>query len=228
MEFDHSITYKDKKIKNLPHKLRLKNIIEIIDGIENKISYADIGCSNGYITNIIQQKYHIDTVDGYDHCEDNLSVARSSYRDINFHYIDLNEVVSIDKKYDLVTCFETLEHVGDIDNALANIINMKKSTGRLLISVPIEVGSIGILKFIVKTLVYKYNLSEINDDRETLFYWRYLLSLLLFKNISAFRKSKSGYGTHFGFDYRSIDIFLLKQDIEYTKYERAGTMFYLV
>jgi SAM-dependent methyltransferase len=228
MGLDHSVTYKDGKIKNLPHRLRLKKIIEIIDGIENKDSYIDIGCSNGYITNVIHQQYQIDTVTGYDHCEQNLAVARESYPDISFRCIDLNLVFNNELQYDLVTCFETLEHVGNIDNALSNILNMRKNTGKLLISVPIEIGPIGILKFIAKTCIYKYSLSELNDLNERLFYWTYLWYLVRFYDISTFRKQRDGYGTHFGFDYRQIDIFLQNKKINYTRKKYSGTMFYLV
>ncbi|MCH8569606.1 MAG: class I SAM-dependent methyltransferase [Balneolales bacterium] len=62
----------------------------------------------------------------------------------------------------MVTCFETLEHVGDFNTALNNILGLCSPGGAVIITVPIEIGPWGIGKFVVKRFVYGYSLHELN------------------------------------------------------------------
>jgi len=116
---DHSRTYKVKSVRNAPHISRLKNILSFLDSNPNICgkSYCDVGCSNGYITNIIMKRYRLSDVVGFDHSKDNLKVARKLYSAISFRNIDLNHSIVSNKKFNLVTCFETLEHVGNVECA---------------------------------------------------------------------------------------------------------------
>jgi 2-polyprenyl-3-methyl-5-hydroxy-6-metoxy-1,4-benzoquinol methylase len=145
--------------------MRLKRIFAYCDEINQKSRYADVGCSNGYITHLISERYPIDVAVGYDHSEDHLKIARQRYRKIDFRYLELNNPNTTLEKYDFVTCFETLEHVGNLKAALLNLLNMCKPGGRILINVPIEVGVVGVIKFIVKTVFYGYSLDELTKDR---------------------------------------------------------------
>jgi hypothetical protein len=47
---EHSLTYKKKSLRNLPHFLRLKKIQMTIDGLlpQAPFDYFDVGCSNGF------------------------------------------------------------------------------------------------------------------------------------------------------------------------------------
>ena len=121
MALDHSLTYKRKGLKNILHKRRLKKILNILDSqnLKSTDSYLDVGCSNGYLTNLISKKYGFLISLGVDNDNNNLDIARDKYNHINFEHIDLNNsTVNTKEKYDVITCFETLEHVGDIENAL--------------------------------------------------------------------------------------------------------------
>lgn len=229
MAIDHSLTYRSRSLKNIPHRLRLSEIFKQIDNFrltrKPNTSYLDIGCSNGYITAQIKEKYSFSKVIGLDHNLENLDLARERYPSIEFGFIDLNSpAVTGLESFDLVTCFETLEHVGDLESALTNILERAKSQGSILITVPIEIKTVGILKFLAKTTIYKYKLEELPANPK----WKSYLSALFSGEISKFREARSGWGTHFGFDYRLIDNILAKRNIPFTAKNFLTTRFYVI
>ncbi len=200
MAIDHSLTYKIFKLKNIPHIIRLRILEKLIRKFGNNhiLRYADFGCSNGYLTNKFSSLVDAESSVGFDH-SDNIEKARKIYPQINFEYINLNEETEFSQKYCLITCLETLEHVGDIEKAVANLKNAAHNKSRIIISVPIEIGFIGVLKYIIKRFLYGYDLQLKCSDTS------YFMSLIKFEDISKFREDKNGYGSHFGFDYRIVD-----------------------
>tara|TARA_B110000977_G_C11088386_1_gene495703 strand:- start:6126 stop:6836 length:711 start_codon:yes stop_codon:yes gene_type:complete len=198
--YDHSITYKQWRLRNIPHIMRLRYQKKIISKIKpKKISlYADVGCSTGYITHILSEILSPEVTLGMDFSE-NINSARKTYSNYSFERLDLNTIADFDVKADFITCFETLEHVGDLVNALENLKKLLDKKGILIISVPIEVGYVGVLKYLLKRLLYRDSFpfpgSELN----------YIWDLLSGNDIMHYRKTASGYSSHFGFDYRVID-----------------------
>lgn len=229
MPIDHSLTYKKLRFNTLPHLVRLKKILKLLKkytDIESK-DIADIGCSNGYILNMISDIYSPRSATGYDHNVDNLKIAKDRYQHIQFEYINLNQKIYGNKKFHIVTCFETLEHVGDLNQGISNLINyITHQDGVLLISVPIEIKLWGILKYLIKTKIYKYTLSEISKDPQI--YKKYFKSLIKGERISKYRHKKQGWGTHFGFDYRDIDDYLKKNGVNYKAFNNFVTRFYII
>jgi len=224
--YDHSSTYREKKLKNIPHIIRLKQIMKIVATFKIKEPYIDVGCSNGFVTNKIVSKCGISDAAGFDHNRDQLKIACERYPNIEFNFIDLNVVSTIEKKFKLVTCFETLEHVGNLENAIANLINLTDINGKLLISVPVETGLIGLLKFLIKTIIYSFDLKELENGNSV--YFKYLLTLLSGKSISRFRCDCSGYVTHFGFDHNRIDRVLHDSNVAFKKFAVSTSFFYLI
>lgn len=228
MSVDHSLMYKAKGLKNIAHQLRLKAIIKEIKknaGNRQIVSYADIGCSNGFVTNIIATMLEPNTIVGLDCKQKHLTKGKNDYPYIKFCNFNLNVLGAANEEYDLVTCFETLEHVGKISNALANILKSCKRNGLIIITVPIEIGVVGYLKYIVKTRIYGYKLDELGIQ-DTKHYERDLLNN---NDISKYRCEKKGsYGTHFGFDYRIIDQYLKSRHIEYKAKNKLFTRFYFI
>lgn len=162
---------------------------------------------------------------GLDHNLENINIAKYKYPNIDFNLIDLNFINNnIKIKFDFITCFETLEHVGSINNAIQNLINFKKNTNSIIIiSVPIEIGLIGLIKFIFK-LFKGYKLSELKPVPSNFQYFQ-----SIFKgDISKYRNDNEGWGTHFGFDYRKIDEFLITNHIKYSSTNSFTTRFYII
>jgi len=223
--YDHSTTYRDGKLRNLPHRMRLSSILKLLGSIDFKgKSYADVGCSNGYLTAVVNQIFRPARACGLDHNEPNLQRARTEHPGIDFRFVNLCEPMSGDAPtYDIVTCFETLEHVGSLDIAVNNLLRMTRPGGVLAVSVPIEVGPRGTLKFAAK-LAYGYRLQEL-PQIEAL-YWKYTRALLLGERTSVFRDRRPGWGTHFGFDYRELDDLFQKNGIDFVAENNFTTRLY--
>ena len=165
-------------------------------------------------------------VHGFDHSE-HLEVAKEKYPSFEFGFFELNEQSDIGN-FDFVSCFETLEHVGNFETALSNVLNATIKGGTLLLTAPIEIGPVGIAKFLAKTILYRYRLDELTGGESSGFYCRYLLSLLLFKDMSSYRDERFGWGTHFGFDYRRIDEYLDSRNIRFRARNYFTTRFYVI
>lgn len=180
-----------------------------------------MGCSNGFITVQLKHVTGCTRVLGVDH-SDNVILARERYPEIRFQQENLNDRLRLAESWDLVTCFETLEHVGDLRAAAENVVTNSRRFA--LISVPIEHGTIGFLKYLIKRVIFRYSLAEI-DVRDG----PYLRSLLNGERISRYRPSgRSGFSTHFGFDYRDLDDLLATMPVKVTSWNRLASRFYLI
>ncbi|MEL6535807.1 MAG: methyltransferase domain-containing protein [Bacteroidota bacterium] len=215
---DHSLTYRKKGLKNLPHRLRLKAIVQYVGKQKPshpKIDFVDVGCSNGYITDLLSKEFDFETVSGLDHTLENLEKAGERYPSHHFSFIDLNVELplALRGRYDLVTCFETLEHVGNLKNGVQNLIDLAKPGGTIIITVPIEVKLPGLVKYLAK-LGYGYNLNELPGKVSK---GEYLGTLISSGKIGKYRsETRTGWGTHFGFDYRDLERLLSEKGIRFT------------
>jgi trans-aconitate methyltransferase len=89
------MTYKIFSLKNLPHILRLRKIHAILSDkiVQRPHVYIDVGCSNGYITNLVAKLTNPKTVIGLDHCDTNLTKARNNFPSYQFEFVDLNQQI---------------------------------------------------------------------------------------------------------------------------------------
>jgi 2-polyprenyl-3-methyl-5-hydroxy-6-metoxy-1,4-benzoquinol methylase len=223
---DHSLTYRSATLRHLPHRLRLRAIKAIVRTIDlpEGPTYADFGCSNGYVSEQVRRLIAARETYGFDHHDKHFEIGRSLYPDIQFSRFDLNRACGSPIQCDLVTCFETLEHVGHLDHAVANLVSAVAPGGILVISVPIEIGAVGLAKFAFK-LAYGYELSELPVMPRLL--RRYVWALVTGARISRFRDNRLGWGTHFGFDYRDLDDVLSRSGIEIRQWNNVTTRFYI-
>lgn len=228
MAIDHSLTYKKITLKNIPHLIRLRDIDRAVVklGLPKNSTYADFGCSNGYITNRIWERIQPKQSFGFDHNSTNIALAIQKYAQITFECLDLNVSNERNLRFDFVTCFETLEHVGDAEEAINNVIKSIAPGGCGLLTVPIECGFLGLTKFIAKRYVFRYSLEELPpSSRSTL---KYIKALITNDRMSKFRDAREGWGTHFGFDFRGIDDALIRQGISYKAWNKGFTRFFLI
>lgn len=221
---DHSKTYRLNDVRNIAHVMRLKAILRtLVAHVKHgPATYADYGCSNGFITSQVAERLGVARAHGFDYT-DNVDVGARLHPHIRFKRLDLNVVHNDLVTCDLVTCFETLEHVGNMESAVRNVCSSRGPSGSLLITVPIEIGWIGFLKYLIKRFAFRYELPLACNDRQ------YALALLRGERIGKFRKPASGYGTHFGFDYRDVDELLGRYAGAPVRAWNSGTTrFYLV
>lgn len=120
------------------HTIRYDLAIQFIkDKGERFSSCLDIFCGNGYGTFMMSSQFpKIDFV-AIDGSDEAISFAMEYYSNNNILFkhnifpFDIQE-----NKYDIITCFESLEHVEDDSFMLDLILSSLKSTGYLLLSIP--------------------------------------------------------------------------------------------
>ncbi len=213
--YDPTETYKKISFRNIPHQVRLRKIEKLLKKeIKGRHinSFIDIGCASGFITQKLKNLFSITDVYGTDALDDYIKDAAVKYPEISFEIMDLNKSTAVQKKFDLVTCFETLEHVGYLETALANIHQSINTNGIALISVPIETGIIGIIKYLLKTKIYKDNFNEIGIQNKH----KYYKSLIKGEDISIYRnQEKTLWWDHFGFNYKVIEKYFKMRNIKF-------------
>ncbi len=230
MSVDHSLTYRRRALRNVPHQLRLRKILSILDRWDDKHPFADAGCSNGYLTDIIARRYDLPDAIGYDRDLNNLAVARERHPDLEFRYLDITGPDTPRGEYGLVTCFETLEHVPALEEAIGALVGMVRPGGHLLITVPIEIGLIGAGKFIAKTLVLRQRLQELErKGGRRISTLRYFTDVLCYRDISKYRDFPAEvFHTHFGFDHRRVDRILASMGADFRREISWTTACYLI
>jgi len=103
---------------------------------ENAIC-LDIACGSGYGSELLSQRAK--KVIGVDINHNALLYARDYHQhpNIEFRFGDLNQSLDFpDNYFDLIVSFETLEHIENQENALAEFNRILKTNGLLIISTP--------------------------------------------------------------------------------------------
>jgi len=209
----HEKTYKKNNLVSLIHKSRLQAIRKAFEKYipVSEITWADFGCSNGFIPEEIVRtnEFKFSKIVGYDHMESLLELARAKkIPHAEFKYFDMKEVSNVEERFDLVTCFETWEHVGNLENAFMNLFNHLNKKGIMIITVPNETGFIGLIKFLGRLAVRRNPYRDFFSNQS---YFRYIKYLLRNDFIDSFRKpNQPGYGPHLGFDYRKLEDYIKK------------------
>lgn len=211
----HETTYGAKAgVASRVHRARLKRELEVLNSLvlPKTGRLADFGCSNGFLLDSMQRgvpRLQGWECVGFDRKSELLDLAekrqlpRTAYRQL-----DLN--VSHDVgRFDLITCFETLEHVGDYQSAVRNLLRACADGGHLVISVPYEIGMPGLVKFLGRMALRKNPYHDFFDNRSKL---RYLLALLFRRPMDAFRQpAQNGWSVHLGFDNGVFEAFLFDE-----------------
>jgi len=113
------------------HTRRL--IFQLLGGISFS-SVLDAGCGTGVLLSQIQQKYpHIHPT-GSEYSAHGLEFAEKRLPNAEFHVLDLSSE-HLERKFDLITCIDVLEHIPDDRAALKNLLAM--TAGYVVISVPL-------------------------------------------------------------------------------------------
>jgi len=113
---------------------RIKIALTLIEKKDNA-KYLDIGCSNGRVAMKIAEKIRTNDVSGIDIA--NINDARKN--GVKAVSVDLNEDIKFpykDKTFDVITCFDTLEHIYNTDFCVKEIKRILKDDGYAIIIVP--------------------------------------------------------------------------------------------
>ena len=208
--------YKRATPISMVHRNRLKSICETFEeNVPMNSSWADVGCATGFLIEHVvkHSKLTFFKVVGYDHARDLVSEANTrGVPGVEFRYLELNDLDEPKETFDVVSCFETLEHVSDYKIAIANLIRHVREGGVLILTIPNEVGFIGLGKFLGRMAARRSPYDDFFEGQSQI---KYIAHLIGYKRIAGFRRFRSrGYGPHLGFDYRDVIAFLQNEYVD--------------
>ena len=96
----------------------------------------DLGCGLGFGSHILRRNAEV--VFGIDISESSISFSSNSYSDSNLFFLlgDGSNLPFPDNYFDMITCFEVIEHIDDHDNFLNECKRVLNSKGLFLCSTP--------------------------------------------------------------------------------------------
>jgi 2-polyprenyl-3-methyl-5-hydroxy-6-metoxy-1,4-benzoquinol methylase len=225
-EWSHEETYKGSSLSSVMHRRRLRALLDVYQTIPipEGAAIADFGCSNAYLLVVLEREIfrgRVARIHGFDHAEHYVEAARErNIPNAVFEYFDLNDVGDAhEDEFDVVTCFETLEHVGFLDQAFENLYRVCKPGGTIAISVPNEKGVAGVLKYFGRRILRRGAYDDFFDTRSES---RYVTSLLLNRPIHPYRQPPAeAWGPHLGFDWERLDGLVRREYVDAGKLEPA-------
>jgi predicted TPR repeat methyltransferase len=109
-------------------------ILEDNANINKDTKILDAGCGFGIFTQLIQEKLGVRDIKGFDFSGVAVAEACVKYPGVDFFTHDIYD--SLDGKYDVITCTETIEHLTDPEAAILNLLRSLSGKGVLFLTVP--------------------------------------------------------------------------------------------
>lgn len=115
-------------------------VIDSLNLFNSNTKYLDLGCGNGEFLELINSKYKVQGV-GADYSENHLKIVHNKgFETCSCNFDNENEIENLINKYqnafDIITSFEVIEHIFDLDAFLTTIWRLLKKDGKLIISTP--------------------------------------------------------------------------------------------
>ncbi len=124
----------------------------------------DIGCAYGLFLSVASRHFH---VEGCDTSAYAVSRANDLFPGLKIYQAGI-ETLQPGRTFDVVTCFDILEHVKELDRGLETIRGLLERDGVLALTVPVYDGAAG-------CLVRLLDKDETHHWREGRAFWRNLL-----------------------------------------------------
>lgn len=140
------------RLKRFSHGRRYEVALSLIRATPGD-RVLDVGTGDGYLLRRLVERTPGITAVGYDPVESQIALARRVCHGLPG--ITLRSTLDRDGTYQWVTCFETLEHLAP-DAQLALLRSMREAvtpTGRVVVSVPLEIGLPGLAKNVARLLL---------------------------------------------------------------------------
>ena len=190
------------------HTSRFMKALSLLDAAESSI--LDYGCGDG--TFLAMAADQVKAAHGSDIDANQIEGCRERFANLaNVSFSVIGDLADpkCDGSFDVVTCQETLEHCTEeiVEIVLADLARLVAPTGRVIISVPIEIGPSFVLKQSIRALAARmgnssYHMMErysAKDAAKMVFAGRStVVERPLYKVDGA-----EGY-SHFGFNWRAL------------------------
>jgi len=103
------------------------------DSVQDK-EVLDIGCGEGYGADYLAN--YAKSVQGIDYDQGVIAYAKNKYKknNLNFAVLDIKNLDSIGKQFDIVCSFQNIEHIKETDKLLNNICKLLTENGVFICS----------------------------------------------------------------------------------------------
>jgi SAM-dependent methyltransferase len=133
----------------------------------------EVGCAFGLFLEEAREHF---TCTGSDISDYAVSQARKLLPDDVLLYSGELDQIDIHLRFDVIACFDVLEHIADLNTALDNIEHLLNPGGLLVFTVPVYDGPVG-------RLVQKMDQDETHIHKEGRDFWLKLLNSTAFNTI---------------------------------------------
>ena len=133
----------------------------------------EAGCGFGLFLKEAMEHF---TCTGSDISDYAISQARKRLPDDVVLYSGVLDEIEIHLRFDVITCFDVLEHIPDLNTALDNIEHLLRPGGLLVFTVPVYDGPVG-------SLVQNMDQDETHLHKEGRDFWLKLLNSTTFNTI---------------------------------------------
>jgi len=193
-KYKNHTVFSNSFIKRFSHQGRFKKALSLIGSSEEKQSILDFGTGDGYFIDLLNQEKHNLNIYGYEPVEYMFNQIEVSNTNINL-IKNLEEVSN--KTFDFITCLEVLEHFDKKDQhkLIQEIKDKLKPNGKIIISVPIEVGFSSLLKNITRVI-----LRHLEKDTSFKNIFRAFFALPIKRS-----KTDMYISSHIGFNYKKLE-----------------------
>ena len=123
-------------IKNFNHHFQRYRFA--FNNIHSKVNILDGACGSGYGTYALSLHGNCKSITGIDISKDAIAQAKSLFNSKKLNYLvdDLTSTNFKDHSYDLITSFETIEHLKNIHDVFIEFKRLLKPDGKIILSVP--------------------------------------------------------------------------------------------
>ncbi|MCL1468527.1 class I SAM-dependent methyltransferase [Argonema galeatum] len=205
MSYSQRLLELGNPLTRLAHRSRFSAVLDVL-GNAKYTQALDYGCGDGWLLRTAFDRGIITSGIGVDVADYMLSASQEIFAGISgFQFCKPGEISQkiSQKSCDVIFCTETLEHIGNPEGALEQILIYCQPGAKIVISVPIEVGPSLLFKQIGRYLAnlkgnYGYESYNLKELFEAVILW----------DTNSFISShsmKSEYTGHKGFDYRKIE-----------------------
>jgi SAM-dependent methyltransferase len=113
------------------HRVIVRKIAEL-----SPTSFLDAGCGEGFVAEILLRQFPGLRLTGFDFNPESVAVATARVPSATFQTASIFEIPHPDRSFDVVGCFEVLEHLPDPASALRELARV--SNRAVVLSVPHE------------------------------------------------------------------------------------------
>lgn len=208
-------TYKARNpIQRMSHRRRFEKSARLLERvIPEGGSLLDFGCADGFLlSKLIGRLPSSVVLHGYEPFPDSK---------VDDKLVIFNEESQLHGVYDVVSCFEVLEHFSpeNVAKLIATIKSHLSPEGLLVISVPVEGGPVGLFKGLTRKMFDRRLRHQYS--------WRNLWRTLWYMPLDEWRHG-DGYLDHIGFYFRNLLPVLEKdfslQSLEYSPLPIPGQL----